>query len=146
MDSTRNIYIAIVDDDESFCRSMSRWLRAARFQPVAYSSAEAFLEDAKRPQFDCLVLDLQLGGMSGLELYQRIAAVKDRTPVVFLTAHDDPAVREQAIAAGCAGYFRKTDSGSVVLAAIHHAIGLSEPGTTVRLARNPLPERPPGGE
>ena len=122
MSSTRNIYIAVIDDDESLCRSMSRLLRAAHFQPITYPSAEAFLADTKRPKFDCLVLDIQLKGMSGLDLSQRLSAVKDATPVIFITAHDDPEVRAQAEASGCAGYFRKTDSGADVLAAIRRAI------------------------
>ena len=126
MDSTRNIYIAIIDDDESLCRSMSRLLRAAHLQPITYPSAEAFLTDTKRPKFDCLVLDIQLQGMSGLELNKRLAAVKDATPVVFITAHDDPEVRAQAEASDCAGYFRKTDSGADVLAAIHRVISLED--------------------
>ena len=88
MTGTGNIYIAVVDDDESICRSMSRLLRAAQLQPVTYSSAEAFLADTKRPKFDCLVLDIQLQGMSGLDLSRRLAAVNDATPVVFITAHD----------------------------------------------------------
>jgi FixJ family two-component response regulator len=126
MDSTRNIYIAVIDDDESLCRSMSRLLRADHLQPITYSSAEAFLADTKRPRFDCLLLDIQLQGMSGLELNQRLAAVKDATPVVFITAHDDPEVRAQAEASTCAGYFRKTDSGADVLAAIHRLISLED--------------------
>jgi FixJ family two-component response regulator len=124
MSSNRNTYVAIVDDDASICRSMSRLLRIADLQPIAYPSAEAFLEDSKHPQFDCLVLDIQLTGMSGLELRLRLAAVRDATPVVFITAHDDPEVRAQAEAAGCAGYFRKTDSGADILAAIRRAAGL----------------------
>jgi FixJ family two-component response regulator len=123
MDSSQNIYVAVVDDDESVCRSLSRLLRAAHFQPIAYASAEAFLADRKHPKFDCLVLDIQLGGMSGLELRQRLSAVKDCTPVVFITAHDDPEVRAQVEASGCAGFFRKTDSGVDVLAAIRRATG-----------------------
>ncbi len=126
MSSTRNIYIAVIDDDESLCRSMSRLLRAAHLQPITYPSAEVFLADTKRPKFDCLVLDIQLKGMSGLDLSQRLAAVKDATPFVFITAHDDPAVRAQAEASGCAGYFRKTDSGADVLAAIRRVIGLED--------------------
>jgi FixJ family two-component response regulator len=113
-----NIYVAVVDDDQSICRSLSRLLRAAQFQPVAYASAEEFLADTKHPKFDCLVLDIQLDGMSGLELRQRLAAVKDATPVVFITANDDPEVRVLAEASGCAGFFRKTDPGTDVLAAI----------------------------
>jgi len=117
-----NSYVAVVDDDPSVCRSFSRLLSAAGFQPVTYPSAEAFLEDGKRPCFDCLVLDIQLEGMSGLELSHRLAAVKDSTPVVFITAHDDPAVRAEALAGGCAGFFSKTDPGVGIMAAIRKAI------------------------
>ena len=124
MNRIQNIYVAVVDDDESICASFSRLLRAAQFQAVAYASAEAFLADTKHPKFDCLVLDIQLGGMSGLELRNRLHAVKDGTPVVFITAHDDPVVRAQVEAAGCAGFFLKTDSGALVLAAIRRATGL----------------------
>jgi FixJ family two-component response regulator len=123
MGITRTIYIAVIDDDGSLCRSMSRLLRAVHFQPVTYPSGEAFLEDTKRPKFDCLLLDIQLKGMSGLDLRRRLSAVKYDTPVIFITAHDDPQVREQAEASGCAGYFRKTDSGADVLAAIRRVIG-----------------------
>jgi FixJ family two-component response regulator len=115
-------YIAVVDDDESVCRSFSRLLRTAGFQPVTYPSAEAFLADTKRPRFDCLVLDIQLGGMTGLELCQRLAAVQDDTPVIFITAHDQPEVRAQAKAAGCAGYFRKGDAGAPILDTITKAV------------------------
>ena len=72
------------------------------------------------------MLDIQLKGMSGLDLSQRLSAVKDTTPVVFITAHDDPEVRAQAEASGCAGYFRKMDSGADVLAAIHRAISMED--------------------
>ena len=63
MSDTLHYYVAVVDDDESLCRSVGRLLRAAGIEAVTYGSAEAFLEDAKRPQFDCLLLDVQLGGM-----------------------------------------------------------------------------------
>jgi len=122
MGSTSNIYIAVIDDDESLCRSMSRLLRAAHFQPVTYLSAEAFLMDTKRPKFDCLLVDIQLNGMSGLELSHRLRAVNYDTPVIFITAHDDPKVSTQAAQSGCAGYFRKTDPGDEILAAIRNTI------------------------
>ena len=125
--SEQNIYIAVVDDDESLCRSLSRLLRAAQWQPITYRSAELFLADTKHPKFDCLLLDIQLRGMSGLELSQRLSAVHDTTPVIFITAHDDPEVRAQAESAGCAGYFRKTESGTDILTAIRRIIS---PGVT----------------
>jgi FixJ family two-component response regulator len=124
MNST--IYIAVIDDDESLCRSMSRLLRAAHLQPITYRSAEEFLADTKRPKFDCLLLDIQLKGMSGLDLSRRLSAVKDATPVVFITAHDDLDVRAQVQASDCAGYFRKTSAGADVLAAIRRVIGLKD--------------------
>jgi FixJ family two-component response regulator len=126
MDSTQNIYIAVIDDDERLCLSMSRLLRAAHLQPITYPSAEAFLADTKRPKFDCLMLDIQLKGMSGLDLHRRLSAVMDATPVIFITAHDDPEVRARAEASGCAGYFRKMDSGSDVLAAIRRTISVKD--------------------
>ena len=122
MNVRSNIYVAVVDDDESLGRSLSRLLRTSGFQTIAYPSGEAFLGDHKRPRFDCLVLDFQMEGMTGIELSRRLAAVNDTTPVVFITAQDDPAAQAEAEATGCAGYFRKADPGSVILAAIRSAI------------------------
>ena len=122
MGNLGNRYVAVVDDDESVCRSFSRLLRMARYQPVTYCSAEEFLADRNQPRFDCLVLDVQLDGMSGLELKKRLAAVADTTPVIFITAHDNPATRTEAEASGCAGYFRKTDPGDAILDTIRIAV------------------------
>jgi FixJ family two-component response regulator len=118
MSKTLPIYVAVVDDDESLCRSLSRLLRAGGIQPINYPSAEEFLADTKRPQFACLLLDIQLGGISGIELARRLTAEGGHTPVIFITAHDDPETRAKAEAAGCAAYFRKTDPGAGVLDAI----------------------------
>lgn len=126
MESSQNIYVAVVDDDESVCRSLSRLLRAAHFQPIPYLSAEALLADTKHPRFDCLVLDIRLGGISGLELRRRLSAVNDRTPVVFITSHDEPGVRAEAEASGCAGYFRKTDPGEQMIEAITRVVNDSD--------------------
>jgi len=141
-DAGKNIiYVAVVDDDESVCRSFGRLLRTAGFHPVTYTSAELFLEDTKRPRFDCLVLDIQLAGMSGLELSQRLSAVKDSTPVIFITAHDEPDVRARALACGCAGYFRKTDPGEQVLDAIRCAASTADgnaPPPALRSGKNSI--------
>jgi len=115
MDNVTTTYVAVVDDDESVCRSFGRLLRAAGMQPITYNSAESFLSDKKHPQFSCLVLDIQLGGMSGIELARRLADVGVCTPIIFITAHDDPEARSAAELLGCAAYFRKTDSGKEVL-------------------------------
>jgi FixJ family two-component response regulator len=118
MSSSTPLYVAVVDDDQDLCRSLSRLLRAAGMQPISYASAEAFLADTKHPQFDCLVLDIQLGGMSGIDLALRLTAEGGHAPFICITAHDDPGARADAEAAGCAAYFRKTDPGADVLDAI----------------------------
>ena len=121
MGDSSNMYVAVVDDDESLCRSLARLLRASGIQSFTYLSAEAFLDDTQRREFDCLVLDVQLGGISGIELTERLAASGSTTPVIFLTAHDEPDVREPALRTPCVAYLRKTDPAEVVLAAIRQA-------------------------
>ena len=116
--STKQTYVAVVDDDEKLCQSFGRLLRAAGLHSVTYPSAEAYLADKKKPLFDCLVLDVQLGGMSGIELAQQLAHNGKHPPFIFITAHDDPAARAEAEAAGCVAYFQKTDSGAHVLETI----------------------------
>jgi FixJ family two-component response regulator len=139
MSSLRQTYVAVVDDDESLCRSLGRLLRAAGIQPVTYLSAEAFLADTKRPRFDCLVFDIQLGGMSGIELHCQLNSSGSTTPVIYITAHDEPATREEAQAAGCAAYFRKTAPGEAVLQAIRRAVGLEDSDSD----RRPLEKNQP---
>jgi FixJ family two-component response regulator len=119
--STRlnDIFVAIIDDDESYCRSSSRMLQAAGIQSVTYLSAEAFLADPVRWRFAGLLVDIQLGGMSGLELQQKLVAEGNATPVIFITAHDDPAARAQALRVRCVGIFLKTDDGARLLEALH---------------------------
>ena len=115
MSATERLYVAIVDDDDNFARSLGRLLRAAGMQPIMYASAEAFLADTKHPRFDCLVLDVQLAGMSGIELGRRLVDENRYAPFICITAYDDADARPQAEAAGCAAFFRKTDSGADVL-------------------------------
>ena len=121
MNGIHKVYVGIVDDESSICSSLSRLLRLEKFEPVCYSSAEAFLADEKAPQFDCLLLDIRLGGMSGLELFRLLAARKNHPPVLFMTAYDDPEMRIQAEALGCVGFFSKTSPGAEIVAAMRRA-------------------------
>ena len=127
MSTPSNSYIAVIDDESSIRASLSRVLRLADFQPISYPSAEAFLADEKHPRFDCLLLDIRLGGMSGLDLFRQIAAQKTHAPVIFITAFDDPEMRVQAEALGCAGFFRKTTPGVEIIEAIRRATLLQAP-------------------
>jgi FixJ family two-component response regulator len=116
------IHVAVVDDDESFGQAIGRLLRAARLQPSVYISAEAFLDDITQAAADCLVLDIHLGGMSGLDLRRQLITLGRTTPVIFVTAHDEPKVREEAEEVGCSAYFRKPVPGRLLLEAINKAV------------------------
>ena len=115
--------VAVVDDDESFGRAIGRLLRASKLEPSVYTSAEDFLEDDARLATDCLVLDINLGGMSGLDLQRRLAAQGSTTPIIFVTADDTPTYRTEAQQLGCAAYLRKPVPGSLLLGAIARVLG-----------------------
>ena len=99
--------VAIVEDDVAMRRSIERLLRASGYDTTSFASAEDFLESAIVDRAMGLVLDIHLGGMSGIELRRRLAAVNSPLPVVFITAYDDEVTRREAIAAGCVDYLRK---------------------------------------
>jgi FixJ family two-component response regulator len=120
--------VAVVEDDESLRRAVARLLAASGYHPVGYHSAEALLADSNRPTFQCLVVDIQLGGISGLELKERLAASGSTTPVVFLTAQESAEGRHRALQAHCAGVLRKSEPGAVLLTAIDGAIHASNRG------------------
>ena len=122
------VYVAIVDDDESVCRSLTRLLRTAGFSPITYRSAEEFLDDRTRVAYSCLIVDIQLEGMSGLELARRLTACRIPTPIIYITANDDPETGIQALKSGAFEYFHKSASGTDVLAAIQQAIKLQAHG------------------
>ena len=115
------LVIAIVDDDELHCRSLDRLVRRAGFQASMFQSAEDFLAAPQRGSFNCLLLDVQLGGISGIALHRRLRADGDLTPVIYITAHDDPARRTEALGMGCAGFFLKTDASSAIIQALRSA-------------------------
>jgi len=113
------IFIAIIDDDALQCSALGRLARRAGYHPLTFHSAEDFLAAPGRASLGCLLLDIQLGGMSGIALHQRLLADGDRTPVIYITAHDDEATRTAALHTGCAAFFSKTDPSSVIIEALH---------------------------
>ena len=122
MNEPTRTYVAIIEDDDGLCSSLARLLRAVGYHPVTYQSAEGFLNDEKRPAFDCLVVDIQLNGMSGIELSERLAADGSITPLIFLTAHEDGEVLKRTVRAPFAAFLGKNEPGAAVFAAIERAI------------------------
>jgi FixJ family two-component response regulator len=119
--SSKN-YIAIVEDDGSLGRSLARLLQASGYQPVTYHCAEAFLGDAKQPVFDCLIVDIQLDGMSGIELGERLTRDGSNIPLIFLTAHENRETLKQSIRTPYVALLNKTDSGETVIDAIESSM------------------------
>jgi len=128
-----DLLIAIVDDDASVGRSLARFLKASGFRSVIYPSAEAFLVDTPRPHIDCLITDLQLGGMSGVELRERLRSSGESIPMILMTAHDERELDESAWQAHDAALLRKSASGTVVLETVRRmtAILMQETGSRV---------------
>jgi FixJ family two-component response regulator len=111
--------VAIIDDDESVSRSTRRLLRSAGIESESFSSGEAFLQRrATKPsvQPDCVILDVQMPGLNGLEVQARLAG--SGLPVIFITAHEDSGVREQALAAGAMAFLRKPFDDEILIGAV----------------------------
>jgi len=99
--------VAVVDDDPSMLNATESLLQAQGFATMVFASAEEFLDRGAVTQVNCLLLDIHLGGMSGIELRRRLKASGSMLPVIFMTALDDEDVREQAIKAGCVAFLHK---------------------------------------
>ena len=117
-------YVAVVDDEETVRKALRRLLRAAGLEAEAYAGGEALLAAAAARAPDCVVLDLHMPGMNGLQLVRRLQAAHGRVPIVVITAHDEPATREQCLAAGAAAYLRKPLDERLLLNAISAALSL----------------------
>jgi FixJ family two-component response regulator len=122
--STKRQLVAVVDDEPSVLTGLKRMLTASGFAAEVFDSAEEFLARGAADELVCLVVDINLGGMSGIELRRRLTAQGSRVPVIFITARDDDATRREALGAGCAAYLGKPISGRVLVDAIARAVGL----------------------
>ena len=113
--------VAIVDDDVSIQRALVRLLYTASLQAVAFTSAEAFLQTGMQASPDCLVLDMWLPGMTGVELLEHLAATGSTLPTVIITGRDDLQMRMRAMQAGAVAYFLKPIEGQEILQALQKA-------------------------
>jgi FixJ family two-component response regulator len=115
-----------VDDDRSMLVGVERLLNAHGYATKGFASAEAFLDPGARTQADCLVLDIDLGGMSGIELRRCLAARGSAVPTIFMTALDDEATRASALQAGCVAYLLKPFPGRSLIDAVEIAVAARE--------------------
>ena len=136
MESTAPL-IAIVDDEVSICRALLRLLRVANFRAEAFNSPLLFLESLAERVPDCVVLDLQMPMMTGVELQQHLLQLDDPPPVIIITAHDEPKTRERCLALGAVRYLRKPIEGDALIESIEEAVKASRKGPTIRSKQAP---------
>ncbi|HZN51696.1 MAG TPA: response regulator [Methylomirabilota bacterium] len=115
--------IAVVDDEESVRKSLRRLLVASELDATVYASGQEFLDSLGGHQPDCLVLDLQMPGLTGLEVQRALARARVRFPTIIITAHDEPETRARCLAAGAVAYLCKPLHDELLLDAITTAVG-----------------------
>jgi FixJ family two-component response regulator len=118
--------VAIVDDDEPLREALGSVLKAAGYSIDTFASAEEFLNFPSRDQIACLILDVRLPGMSGIELQRRLLESGSTIPVIFITAHGDATLREVVMKAGAAGFLNKPVRSDALLKEIRSAFGRTE--------------------
>jgi FixJ family two-component response regulator len=114
--------IGIVDDDESVRDSISSLIRSAGYRSMVFASAEAFLNSDRIHETACLVLDIRMPGLSGLDLQRRLSDVRCPIPIIFVTAHADDEVRARALKQGAVAVLPKPFGVEALLGAIRSAL------------------------
>lgn len=117
--------VAVVEDDASVRRSVERLLTVNGLATEGYSSAEAFLSRVNVSQIGCVVLDMHLGGKSGIELLHRLRAFGIKLSVIFITAVEDEGLELEAVKAGCVAFLRKPFPALMLISAVNKALMVS---------------------
>jgi FixJ family two-component response regulator len=117
-----NKVVAIVDDDAAVRVALEGLLRSAGLSARAFDSAETFIESGQQFQAGCLIADIRMPGMSGLELQGKLNAENCRIPIVFITAHGDTQMRMQALRAGAVEFLAKPFNDEVLLETVRAAL------------------------
>jgi len=119
--------VFVIDDDESVCRSLRRLMKSVGHNVRTFTSAEDFLNQGCQNAPGCLVLDVRMPGMSGLELQEKLAESGSTMPIIFISAHEDTQVREQAMKAGATAFIQKPFEDKVIFDTIHSAFSKIPP-------------------
>jgi FixJ family two-component response regulator len=114
--------VAIVDDDELMRNALQGMLKSVGLQSQAFASAEEFLKSGQQHETACLIADIRMPGMSGLELQAQLNAEHCRIPTIFITAHGDTKMRMQALRAGAVEFLAKPFDDDVLLESVRAAL------------------------
>ena len=119
--------VAIVDDHESVRLATESFLRSLGHSPVAFASAEAFLESAYLGRFKCLITDIKMPGMTGVQLQRTLLAMGKNLPIIFMTAYPEARVRDEVLAAGATGFLPKPFDSADMISCLAAALGECDP-------------------
>jgi len=114
--------VAIVDDDDSMRSALQGLLKAVGLPAKAFGSAEEFLNSGQQHQAGCLIADIRMPGMSGLELQAKLNAERCKIPIIFITAHGDAKMRMQALRAGAVEFLAKPFDDEALLESVRGAL------------------------
>ncbi len=115
-------WVAVVDDDDSMRNALQGLLKSVGLPAQAFASAEEFLKSGRQRQTACLIADIRMPGMSGLELQARLNAENCRIPTIFITAHGDEKMRMQALRAGAVEFLSKPFDDESLLESVRAAL------------------------
>lgn len=124
--------ISIIDDDENVRRATKSLVRSLGYDAEAFASAEEFLNSVLLGTTSCLILDVQMPGMTGIELQSRLIAEGRRLPLIFITAYPDANIRECALNRGAVGFFGKPLNEQDLIDCLDEALSAGGPGPTER--------------
>jgi FixJ family two-component response regulator len=119
--------IALVDDEQAVRSALRRLLQAVGLTVRTFVDCRSFLADLDEQRPDCLILDLHMAGMSGMELLEAMRARERMPPTIVITAHDEPETRERCLRAGALAYLRKPLDSQVLLDSIDQALRAGTP-------------------
>lgn len=122
MPKTLSGFVAIVDDDMAVRKGLARLLGASEIRARSYASAREFLDSLAAELPECLIVDLQMPEMTGLELQGELSRLGTRIPTIVITAHNERGLRERCLAAGATAYLIKPLDSTVLLASIDSAV------------------------
>jgi FixJ family two-component response regulator len=115
--------ICVVDDDAVVRESLSDLLRSADYRVASFESAQSFLDSAERNECACVVADIHMRGLTGIDLAKRVAAAADAPKVILITGHLEECWRERALYSGAAGFLKKPIESKTLLDLVERSVG-----------------------
>jgi two-component system response regulator FixJ len=125
------LLVAVVDDEEPIRKALGRLLRASGLVVDCFASGQAFLDSISRSRPDCLILDLHMPGLGGLQVLEQLRSFRPPLPTIIITGHDEPENQGRCLAGGAAAYLRKPLDDELLLQTIDQAVTKKIPGDQI---------------